>query len=182
MRPATGSRLALVMAWLGTTSVGGRSTSYLMEELVYRRHWLRPEDFLEGKTLAKLLPGPTGPSTMVFAIQSLYGARVAALCLAPYVLPGAVLGLVLSVMLLNGERPAWVNSALRGFSCAALGLIIANSLRTAGSIGKARFGPLLVGVTIVAHGLIGIDLLTVFLGVGGVSLLLNRPRRGTDHG
>src|SRR5579871_2045458 len=113
-RPVGMMHLALVFLYLGSVSIGGRSMAYLQDELVRRRGWMRLEDYLETFTLARILPGSSGLSNATLAVQMLRGSGAAALCIGPYVLPGALLALVLSVLMFNGERPAWLSGALHG--------------------------------------------------------------------
>src|SRR5690349_13907157 len=59
-------RLLLAFLKLGSISIGGRSASYLQDELVDRLHWLRREDWLEGHLLGRVLPGPSGVANAMF--------------------------------------------------------------------------------------------------------------------
>ena len=51
--------LAMLFLWLGSVSIGGRALNFVFDELVQRRGWLSEADYLEGFTLARLLPGST---------------------------------------------------------------------------------------------------------------------------
>src|SRR5687767_5729563 len=68
---------ALLLAFLklGAISIGGRSASYLMSELVDRRRWLKREDWQEGLMLGLVLPGPIGASCAMFLATRLRGPR-----------------------------------------------------------------------------------------------------------
>ena len=162
---------------LGAISIGGRSAAYLCDELVERRHWLKREDWVEGLALGFVLPGPVGNSCGMFLANRLVGARGILPAMAMYVVPGFVCALILSFLMFGLPRPAWANGAVYTLSASAFGLFIFTSLKALPTSRKARLGPLLTAVAFVAHGLLAINLLLVLLGVGAVSLLLNRPAK-----
>ncbi len=173
--------LALAYLKLGGTSIGGRSAVYLQDELVHRRHWLTVEDWLEGMSLGLVLPGPVGASCAMFLANLLRGPRAAAMSLTLYVLPGLLIALILAALIFGGARPPWANGAISALSASAFGLFLYTSLRTLPNSRKTRQGPLFVGLAFVAFALLGADLFVVLLGIGLVSLIVNRPRpRGKE--
>jgi chromate transporter len=173
------ARMTLVFLWLGATSFGGRSAAFVQRELVDRRHWLEPEDYVEHFTLARILPGSTGLSTVALIAQALWGSTGAVLCMLPYVLPGALLALLLGMLLLGGEQPPWLQGALRGCAAAAVALFVATAWRNARAL-HARAATIgLLGASFLAYGPLGAGLLPVLVGFGALSLFVHRPRRRT---
>jgi chromate transporter len=172
-------RLAFVFLRLGTISIGGRSASYILDELVHRRHWLRNEDWLEALTVGKVLPGSTGQTVAAIMAQRLNGARASTICMGCYVLPGALMALLLSTFFFGVERAPWLDGALKGFSAAALGMVLSTSWRTARTVKVGWIGIALIGVTFVTYGLLEVGLATVLLGIGAISVFIHRPRRRT---
>jgi chromate transporter len=171
--PAT--QFALSYLKLGSTSIGGRSASYLLDEFVHRRHWLRREDWFEGLSLGLMLPGPVGASCAMFLSTLLRGPHAAIPAYVLYVLPGVVVALLLSMLIFGGPRPAWANGAIAALSASAFGLFFYVSARNLPASRKTRLGPLFVALAFVAHALLHVDLFVVLLGVGAASLLVNRP-------
>jgi chromate transporter len=169
--------LAMVFLRLGLTSVGGRSASYVQDELVHRKHWLPIQDYLECFTLARILPGSTGLSVAALTAQRLQGSKASVACVVPYVLPGALLALLLSMFMLGAERPLWVEGALRGCAAGGLALVLSTSLQTVRSAKLNRLGAVLVGLTFLAYGPMGIELIPILIGFGVVSIFIHRPRR-----
>jgi chromate transporter len=167
--------LLLAYLKLGAISIGGRSAPYLLTELVERRRWLQKEDFLEGLLLGYVLPGPVGASCAMFLATRLRGPRAAVPALAMYTLPGIALALVLSVLVFGMPRPPWANGAIYTLSATAFGFFIYAAVRLLPGTRKTRLGPVMVVGAFVAHGLLAVDLLPVLIGLGGFSLLLNRP-------
>ena len=51
--PVSLGRLMLSILWVGAISMGGRSASFLLDELVLKRKWLRREDWLEANIKAR---------------------------------------------------------------------------------------------------------------------------------
>jgi len=176
LQPVGLLRLGLALLWLGCISLGGRSANFVLEDLVRRRRWLRIEDYFEGHSLARILPGSTGLSTTTFLLQRMRGTGAAGLCLFLHILPGAIAALILTLLVFGTERPGWLNGGLRGFSVAALGMIWATALSNLRVARTGRLGPLFTALAFLAYGLLGIDLLLVFALVGSIALVVNRPR------
>jgi chromate transporter len=169
--------LLLAFLKLGSISVGGRSASYLLDELVDRRRWLRQEDWLEALLLSRILPGPSGVGVALFMAQLLQGSRGAILAVAVYIAPGIIMAVILSHLVFGVARPVWVDGAIQGLSAGALGLFVQTSLRTAPNSRKARLGPATAVVAFVAYAIVGLDLIAVLVGIGTISIVLNRPGR-----
>jgi chromate transporter len=169
--------LALIFLWMGSISIGGRSASYILDELVHRRHWLRHEDWLEALTLGRVLPGSSGQSCAAVLAQRLGGSGGAALSLVAYVLPGALLALLLSIFFFGPDIPPQMQGLLKGFSAAAIGMVLSTTVRTARSVHMGWIGITFAALTFLAYGLLEVGLLIVLLGLGGASIFVHRPRR-----
>jgi chromate transporter len=174
--------LALAYLKIGGISIGGRSASYLMDELVERRRWLKREDWMEGLMLGWILPGPIGASVAMFLATRLRGPLAGIPAVALYSVPGIAIALVLSVLLFGGHRPSWVNGGIYALSACAFGLFMYTSLRTVPDSRKTRLGPVLLVLAFVLHGLLAVDLFVVLLGLGGISVVLNRPAAKAGEG
>ncbi len=168
-------RLLWTFLYLGGISIGGRSASYLQNELVERRGWLRREHWLEGHVLGKILPGPSGIPNGMFMAHMLGGPAAAAGAMVLYVVPGVAIGIGLSMLIFGFDHPSWADNAIRGLAASALGLFIAQTLRNLSATRVVRFGPVAAIAAFVAHGLFAVDLFVVLGGVGLVLLLLNWP-------
>jgi len=169
-------RRALLLFWLGSISIGGKSTPLLFEQF-RRRGWLTPAHWLEGYTLAKVLPGPTGVSGSIFFLHTLWGPRLTPLLMILYVLPGFITALALSVLTIGTTRPGWFDGAAHGISASALGLLVAATVRSLGGSRSGPLGPVLAALAFGANGLLGMDLLPVLLVVGGFALVASWPRQ-----
>jgi chromate transporter len=167
---------------MGTTSFGVPPRIYLFDELVRRRGWLTEEDYSEGQILSRLLPGPSAPNNVIFAVHRLRGTTAALLCLAVYALPGVLLLLALAATLSGWEHPAWLDGSMRGLSVGVVALVFSSGLRLIPGGRRPRYGLLLAGLVFVTIGVLRWDLLVVLATVGAASLWLNRPGlRGGTH-
>jgi chromate transporter len=154
--------LALLFLWLGTISVGGRSISYIRDEVVERRKWMRIPEFMEAMSFALVMPGPTGPNLALFVGRMLRGKLAGTLAAVAYVLPGAAIILLLTIF-------------MRGAGAGSLGLLVTICIRNVGIARTARCGLALALLAAIATGVLGLPLVGVLLGLGGLSLYLNRP-------
>lgn len=106
---------------IGTLSFGAASRVVLYEDAVVReRGWLDAEEFAEVLTVAQLLPGPNLVNLSAYLGYRLVGPLAAVLGILCLCLPGAVLAVALSGVLV--ERP-WVQAPLRGMAVAGIVLL-----------------------------------------------------------
>jgi chromate transporter len=168
-------RLLWSFFWVGLTAYGGKPTSYLFNELGRRRRWVTADDYAEAYTMAKLLPGGTGIGTAVFMVERLRGSAVALFCLVPFVAPGAVIALALTLFAMGRARPPWVEGALAGVALGAIAMLFSNGVQIIPTARKARLG-LLLGAAAFGAAVLEINLLLVLLLLVPLGLALNRPR------
>jgi len=168
-------RLLASFLWLGSISMGGRSASYQLIELVERRRWLTREDWVESHLLGKVLPGASGLGGAMFLAFLLRGARAAAAGGALYVIPGIAVGILLSFLVYGFDRPVWADGAIRGLSASALGVFLFSSIRNGPTTRTARLGVLIAPATFLAHGVLQFDLFSTMVVTGLISIVLNRP-------
>jgi len=163
--------------WLGATSFGGRAKGYQFDEFVRRRGLLTVQDYMEGDSLSKLLPGPSGPASAVYFARIMGGPLASVLCVLPFVLPGAIAILALTVVTAGADRAPWLDAVLRGVAAGAIGLLTSNFLRTLAEIRRARLGLLLCSTAFLASGILQVEFVLVMAGLVPIALYFNRPRR-----
>ncbi len=171
-------QLLLAFLWIGSISFGGKSASFIFDELSQRRRWVTEDDYAEAHTLAKLLPGPTGLATAIFLVKRLgRSSAVTLLCLVPYLVPGLALILVLSVFALGLELPAWAQGGLNGLALAATALLMTTALRMVPSMRRARFGMAFAIAAFLGTCLLRLDLTLILLVLVPLAMLSNHSRR-----
>jgi len=157
---------------LGLQGFGGVLT-IVQRELVEKKEWFTPEEFVEDWSVAQVLPGPN-----VINLGLMFGSR-------HFGLPGAIAattGLmlipsvgVLIIALVFGsfsDNPI-AQSALQGMNAVVAGMVLATGIKLIPALKKNPVGfPLslcLVGLTIVCVNVFKMPLAYVLLGVGGLS-------------
>ena len=123
--PATWAEAWRFWLKLGLISFGGPAgqIAIMHRELVERRRWISQQDFMHGLNVCMLLPGPEAHQLAIYLGWRLHGWRggcVAGLC---FVLPAALLLLLLSLLFVLGEKMAMMQAALKGGMAAVLALI-----------------------------------------------------------
>ena len=126
------SRIFLVFAWTGLTSIGGGRHAFLYDALVARRPWLRSDEFVQDLTLSQLAPGPTFSNLAValgFRLGGWRGAFWGALAL---VLPGALILLALAALYSRGALSPTAVRAMHGMVAAVVGIVLVTTARVVG--------------------------------------------------
>jgi hypothetical protein len=107
------SRLLLTFLQFGLPPLGGKLFPYFFDVLVRRRQWMSAEDFIEGQTLARMLPGPAGTNLMIYLGLHLGGPSADVLGVVTWLLPGTLVALALSALVFGTARPAWSRAPCR---------------------------------------------------------------------
>jgi len=188
-RPATLRDLFWAFTWLALQGFGG-VLAVVQRELVEKKQWLTPEEFLEDWAVAQILPGPNVVNLSLMIGDRYFGLRGALVALAGMLLFPLLLVLLVAMAFAGvAELPA-AQGALRGMGAVAAGLIAATGLKLIGALRLNVMGlPVcwgLAGVTFLAIALWRVPLAWVLLGVGGLACawayrqLGRRPAAG-DH-
>jgi chromate transporter len=123
-RAATLSELALVLLKVGAFTFGGGLTMipFIQEEVVAQRHWLSPQEFIDGLALGQFTPGPIlmVAAYVGYKILGLAGAVVG---VTAAFLPSFLMMLAVLPVLERGRRLAWANAAMKGIGPAVIGVL-----------------------------------------------------------
>src|SRR5947199_8327180 len=135
---------------LGATAYGGPALQGIMQgELQERRHWLSRERFVEGLSLANILPGATATQLGIFlgyVRGGWWGGLLAGLC---FVLPGFGIMLALTVAYASLEATSIMRGGLYGLGPVVLGIFVVAVYRLGKSTVTAPFH-LLIGLAAAA--------------------------------
>ncbi|KAF1020054.1 MAG: putative chromate transport protein [Paracidovorax wautersii] len=164
-RPQNKWQLCTAFAALAMQGFGGVLT-VVQRELVEKKRWMTPAEFIEDWTVAQILPGPNVVNLALILGDRYFGlsgamAALAGLFALPLML---VLGLTLAYQQFL-DVPAVVG-ALKGMGAVAAGLIMATGVKLIGSL---RLNPMGLAV--------GIGLMLITFGC--VAFLLHWPLIGT---
>jgi chromate transporter len=181
MEGAPSPRLGQALAYwhrLGWLSFGGPAGQIAMmhTDLVERRRWVDESSFAHGLNYCMLLPGPEAMQLACYLGWRLNGLAGGLAAGALFVLPGALLLLLLSWLFLAfGQVPA-VAGALLGLKAAVLGIVLFAVLRLARRILRTGFAMALALAALLALGLAGLPFPLVVLGAAVAGLLAQRLR------
>ena len=116
--------VTIARAWtrLGCTGFGGPPTHIMLLRrlCVTERGWMDAHEFEEGIAVTNLLPGPASTQLAIFCAYRLRGAIggiVGGVC---FIVPGLVLILGLSAVVLAEHPPHWILGAAAGAGAAEL--------------------------------------------------------------
>jgi chromate transporter len=163
---------------LGFTAYGGPAIMGIMQaEIQEKRHWVTKERFVEGLSLANLVPGATATQLGIFlgyARAGWWGGLLAGLC---FVLPGFVIMLALTTAYAALGATPIMRGALYGLGPVVLGIYLVAVYR----LGKAAVSTIaqallaIVAAAAVLFSPLGIA--AILLLAGGMGLLLFHSRK-----
>lgn len=163
---------------LGFINVGGPVAQITMmyNHMVEKRHWLSKERFVQIMAFCHMLPGPEALQLAIYVgylKRRVWGGILAGLT---FILPGAVIMVVLSWLYVKyGKLPA-INDFLYILKPAVLGIIAAGLLKlTRASIRNVFLAILLVGAFIAIQ-FAGINFLLILFAAGLLNMLASEGR------
>ena len=164
----------LYFLMLGFINVGGpvAQITMMFNHMVERRHWLTKDRFVKIMGFCHMLPGPEALQLAIYVgylKRGLFGGIVAGLT---FIIPGAIVMVVLSWLYVTyGSLPS-VNNALYILKPAVLGIIAAGIIKLGrAAIRSVALAALLVGA-FVAMRFAGINFLVILVVSGLINLLV----------
>lgn len=137
--PRSPGELFWSCSWIALQGFGG-VLGVVQRELVERRGWLTPEQFVEDWAVAQILPGPNVVNLMLMLGDRWFGTRGALAAVAGMlVLPlGVLIALALGLASVGDADAA--QGALRGMGAVAAGLVAGTAVKLAGTLGSNVLG------------------------------------------
>lgn len=132
--------------WLALQGFGG-VLAVVQRELVEKKRWLTPAEFMEDWAVAQVLPGPNVVNLSIMIGDRYFGLRGALVASAGMLLFPSLLVLSLGLVYLRWSDHAAVAGALRGMGAVAAGLVAGVGLKLAASLRQHPL-PLSVGVVL----------------------------------
>lgn len=167
----------LEFLFIGATSFGGGVVAYLRDGLVDKRGWVNDQEFVEYLAISQSLPGLNATNMAVLVGDTLRGYLGAISALLGICLPGGLLMFAIGIAYhQSGDNPM-VTAALKGVAAAAIGLILATTIK----LGKKSLAHV-YDLVFVALTVYGVDRLhqsvpRVLVVVGIIAILWYRPRK-----
>lgn len=153
----------------------GGVVAIVQRELVDKRKWLTPAQFIEDWAVAQVLPGPNVVNISLMIGDRYFGVRGGMVALAGMLSLPLVIVLILAALFSGVSDSVVVQGALRGMGAVAAGMIVATGLRLLsalkGNVLGASVSWGLVVATFVAIALLRLPLIWVLLALGGLGML-----------
>lgn len=159
---------------IGWLSFGGPAgqVALMHRELVDERHWVDEDQFLRALNFCHLLPGPEAQQLATWIGWRLHGVAGGLIAGLLFVLPGALVMLVLTALYLTAAGTGWFAGLFLGIKAAVLAIVTQAVLRIAG---RALHGPVHVALAMtafVALALLSLPFPLVLIAAGLVGALL----------
>lgn len=169
---------------IGLLSFGGPAgqIALMHREVVEQRRWIGERRFLQALNFCVLLPGPEAQQLATYLGWLMHGVRGGLLAGGLFVVPGAIVMLVLSaVYAMLGDVPL-VGALFFGLKCAVLVLVIEALLRIGRRALRDRAAWALAAAAFVALFVFGVPFPAVVLGAGLVGWLAPAAFSSAAHG
>jgi len=170
--------LVSVFLRIGLLSFGGPAgqIALMHRELVEQRHWIAEDDYLLGLNFCHLLPGPEAQQLATWIGWRLHGWQGGLAAGLLFVLPGALVIMILSMIYAAAARLDWFQALFLGIKAAVLAIVVQALLRIAG---RALKTPFKIGLAVLAFAalfLFDLSFPLVVLGAGTMGMLVARVR------
>ena len=127
--PPTLSTTSRVWAKIGILSFGGPAAQIALihREIVAERNWLTDRQFSNALSFCMLLPGPEAMQLATYSGWRLNGPRGGLLAGGLFILPGAIVMMVLAVGYVHFGTVSWIESLFVGLK-AGISIIVMQAL------------------------------------------------------
>jgi len=164
----------LYFLMLGFINIGGpvAQITMMFNHMVERRAWLSKDRFVRIMAFCHMLPGPEALQLAIYVGYLKRGVLAGIAAGVTFILPGAVVMVILSWLYLEYGSLPQVNDALYVLKPAVLGIIAAGIIKLGtATIKNTTLGILLVGA-FVGMRFAGVNFLLILLLAGALNLLI----------
>src|SRR5437868_8728234 len=166
----------LYFLFLGFVNIGGpvAQITMMFNHMVEKRHWLSKDRFVKIMAFCHMLPGPEALQLAIYVCylkRKLWGGILAGLT---FILPGAVVMIVLSWLYVKYGKLPQVNNALYVLKPAVLGIIAAGIIKLGQAAIRSFFLAVLLVGAFVGMRFAGINFLLILLIAGVLNLIVDQ--------
>jgi chromate transporter len=167
-------------ARVGLLSFGGPAgqIALMHRELVEERQWVSEEDFLHALNFCHLLPGPEAQQLATWIGWRLHGWRGGLAAGLLFVIPGAIVILVLSMLYAAAAQLDWFAALFLGVKAAVLAIVLQALLRIGGRSLNTGFKQMLAVAAFAALFLLNLPFPLIVLGAGALGIAVASFRPG----
>lgn len=171
-QPASPRELFVAFTGLALQGFGG-VLAVVQRELVEKKRWLTPDEFLEDWAVAQVMPGPNVINLALMLGDRYFGLRGAVAAVAGMLAVPLVVILALAVLYAHFANHPQVAGALRGMGAVSGGLIAATGIKLLPQLRQHPLGFAVclafIVLTFVLIGVLKLPLGWVLLIVGGTT-------------
>jgi chromate transporter len=171
--------IALLFLRLGATAFGGPAAhiALMQEEVVRRRQWISSEEFLDLLGATQLIPGPNSTELAIHLGHRRGGAAGSVIAGACFILPAALLTLLLSWMYVRYGRLPSAAGVLYGIKPVIIAVVLqAISALARTAVRSTRLA--IIGAVAAAAAALRANEILVLLVAGASAVSLGPPRQG----
>src|SRR5213082_31396 len=166
----------LYFLFLGFVNIGGpvAQITMMFNHMVEKRRWLTKDRFVKIMAFCHMLPGPEALQLAIYVgylKRKLWGGILAGLT---FILPGAVVMIILSWLYVKYGQLPQVSNALYVLKPAVLGIIAAGIIKLGGAAIRNFFLAVLLIGAFVGMRFAGINFLLILLIAGLLNLLIEQ--------
>ena len=174
----TFSELLRVFWRIGLLSFGGPAgqIALMHRELVEDRDWVSEEDYLHALNFCHLLPGPEAQQLATWIGWRLHGWRGGLAAGLLFVIPGALVMLMLSALYAVAAGLGWFAALFLGIKTAVLAIVAQALLRIAGRALDTGFKRALALAAFAALFLFALPFPLIVLGAGALGMIVAAKR------
>jgi chromate transporter len=156
------SAIFKVFLVIGLTAFGGGASAHIHDAVVNRKKWLDEKRFLEGMTVARIVPGTNVSNLAAFVGAILGGYRGAFAAVVAVVVPGLVAVLLLAIAYARfAEHSQYIQLGLHGLTAGAVGIMASLVANAAKPVVGSPAGLLFAIAAFVGVGVLGWNMLLV---------------------
>ncbi|MEN9539688.1 MAG: hypothetical protein RLZZ126_1923, partial [Pseudomonadota bacterium] len=150
----------------------GGVLAVVQRELVEKKKWLTPEEFVEDWAVAQVLPGPNVVNLALMIGDRHFGTRGALVGVAGILAFPLLVVLALATLFSTVSGHPQAQAALRGMGAVSAGLIAATGIKLIPALKKSPMGPVMIWplaiLCFVGVAWLRLPLAWVLLGLGGL--------------
>src|SRR5438477_6613347 len=166
----------LYFLFLGFVNIGGpvAQITMMFNHMVEKRRWLTKDRFVKIMAFCHMLPGPEALQLAIYVgylKQKIWGGILAGLT---FILPGAVVMIILSWLYVKYGQLPQVSNALYVLKPAVLGIIAAGIIKLGGAAIRNFFLAVLLIGAFVGMRFAGINFLLILLIAGVLNLIVDQ--------
>nr|WP_315456428.1 chromate efflux transporter [uncultured Sphingorhabdus sp.] len=167
-------QLLKVFTRIGCLSFGGPAgqIALMHRELVDERRWIDEGQYLHALNFCHLLPGPEAQQLATWIGWRLHGVKGGLAAGLLFVIPGALVILMLSILYAYAANLTWFAALFVGIKAAVLSIVVQALIRIGGRALDTRFKQMMAVIAFVALFFFNLPFPFVVLGAGAVGIFV----------